>query len=295
MKSIRVYDLATGKFFEEKVYGGIWIQLLYRFAFLRRLLLPILTRREFSRFFGYFQGTSWSRFRIRSFVRRYRIRVDEFEPGPYQSFNDFFARSFKKDARLFVDEMNFPAPAEARYFALDSVKRTDSITIKGELLSLESLLLHPKWCEVFDEGPMLIARLCPVDYHRFHFPDSGRFEEFYRLHGAFNSVNPWAIAAVPKVLSTNERTVSILETEHFGRVAYVEVGAMMVGKIIQTHVLDQRFGRGSEKGYFHFGASTVILIGEKGRWKPDETLLKNTSDGIETYVKLGQRVGYGQV
>jgi phosphatidylserine decarboxylase len=88
----------------------------------------------------------------------------------------------------------------------------------------------------------------------------------------------------------NEREVSILETENFGKLAYVEVGATCVGKIKQTY-RGKAFARGDEKGMFLFGGSTVIVIGEKGRWDIDPKILEFTSQGIETYLKMGMALG----
>ncbi len=85
----------------------------------------------------------------------------------------------------------------------------------------------------------------------------------------------------------NERYVTILQTENFGRLAYIEVGAICVGKIVQSHPWKKPFSRGEEKGYFLFGGSTVILLGEKGLWKPSADMTSNTANGIETYLHIG--------
>ena len=148
----------------------------------------------------------------------------------------------------------------------------------------------PTWNQVFDGGPGFIARLCPVDYHRFHFPDRGRVLESWRIVGALHSVNPWALAFREDIFMINERQVTILETEHFGKLAYVEVGATCVGKIQQTHQ-DVEFERGAEKRMFLFGGSTVIVLGEAGKWAIDERLLKHTQEGVEAYLKMGQALG----
>jgi phosphatidylserine decarboxylase len=139
---------------------------------------------------------------------------------------------------------------------------------------------------------LLLARLCPVDYHRFHFPDNGQVVEDYRIHGLFHSVNPLALKVKPDIFIQNERHVTILDTENFGKLAYIEVGAICVGKIIQSTKLhpSKTFSRGDEKGYFLFGGSTVIVLGEKGKWKPSVDIVDNTHQGIETYLHLGTSV-----
>jgi phosphatidylserine decarboxylase len=113
---------------------------------------------------------------------------------------------------------------------------------------------------------------------------------FFPVPGAFDSVNPFALQFKNQIFIQNERYVSILQTENFGRLAYIEVGAICVGKIVQTHRWNKSFLRGEEKGYFLFGGSTVIVLGEKGAWKPSRDICTNTANGIETYLHLGQEV-----
>ena len=131
-----------------------------------------------------------------------------------------------------------------------------------------------------------------MDYHRYHFPDDGKIVDDYRVSGLYHSVNPLALKSKEDILITNERHVTILETKNFGKLAYIEVGAICVGKIIQSKPLDKgrEFARGEEKGYFLFGGSTVIVIGEKGKWKPSADILMNTKKGMETYLHLGMSV-----
>jgi phosphatidylserine decarboxylase len=139
----------------------------------------------------------------------------------------------------------------------------------------------------FQGGSLLIARLCPLDYHRFHYPDDGRTWDSYRVHGALHSVNPLALKFRSDIFFTNERQISLLDTRNFGRIAYIEVGALCVGKIVQSH-FQPEFKRGDEKGYFLFGASTVIVMGQAGAWKPAQDLLEQTAKKRETLVRLGE-------
>jgi phosphatidylserine decarboxylase len=141
---------------------------------------------------------------------------------------------------------------------------------------------------------LLLARLCPVDYHRYHYPDGGKTQKHYSIHGQYHSVNPTALRFKEDIFISNERRVSILETKNFGKLAFIEVGAVMVGKIVQTHDETKAFRRGQEKGYFLFGGSTVIVLGEPGLWTPSKDLLENTKNGIETYIQLGDAVAISQ-
>ena len=193
-------------------------------------------------------------------------------------------------ARPFAAGIEFPAPCDARYFAYDQLDADVDIPVKGSLFAAPALLAHNRWADTFSGGPGFIARLCPVDYHRFHFPDNGTVLDSWRIPGALHSVNPWALAFRGDIFMVNEREVTILETEHFGKLAFVDVGATCVGKIKQTYT-GTTFARGDEKGMFLFGGSTVIVLGEPGRWSILPEILSHTSDGVETYLKMGRTIG----
>jgi phosphatidylserine decarboxylase len=128
-----------------------------------------------------------------------------------------------------------PAFAEARYLAFESIHEDQVFPVKGGFLSAESLLGSHEKAAPFVGGPLLLARLCPVDYHRYHYPDAGRTLDAYTIQGQLHSVNPVALAQRGEIFIRNERRVSILETQHYGKLAYIEVGALCVGKIIQSY------------------------------------------------------------
>ena len=296
LRPIRFVDLDSGLVKEEQVYGGRWIKLLYGTS-LGRALSALIATPPVSRFYGWLQDRPASKKKVQPFIEQFDIQMEDFLPeegrpedDPYSTFNAFFTRRVTETARPFATGAVFPAPCDARYFAYDVLDDAVSIPVKGAFFKAGALLNHPEWNAVFDGGPGFIARLCPVDYHRFHFPDRGRVLASWRIPGALHSVNPWALAFRHDIFMVNERHVTILETEHFGRLAYVEVGATCVGKIQQTHE-GETFERGDEKGMFLFGGSTVIVIGERGRWTPDERILAHTKDGVEAYLKMGQAVG----
>ena len=277
----------------ELVYGAQAVRWLYGSS-AGSLMSRLLISKPISHVYGILQDSVWSHKKVRPFIQKFSIDMNEYIPedgrderDPYSTFNQFFIRRFKKGARKFNEEPStMPAFSEARYFGYESLSDEETIPVKGTYLGDKHLLDNTKWEEVFRDGPCLLARLCPVDYHRFHYPDKGRVLDYYPVRGVLHSVNPLALKKVPEIFCMNEREVTILETENFGRLAYVEVGAICVGKIVQSSDLKE-FNRGDEKGYFLFGGSTVIVLGEKGKWKPSEDILKYTKQGIETYLKLG--------
>ncbi|MBL4684727.1 MAG: phosphatidylserine decarboxylase [Nannocystaceae bacterium] len=293
---IRYTDLDTGAVQEEEVYGGFWVKLLYG-TWLGRFFSALIAAPPFSRLYGWLQDRAWSRRKVAPFIERFDIQMDDFLPeegrsaeSPFSTFNQFFTRRVTEAARPFAKAPSFPAPCDARYFAYAELNDDVSIPVKGAFFKASALLRNEEWQAHFEDGPGFIARLCPVDYHRFHFPDDGEVLASWRVAGALHSVNPWALAFRQDIFMLNEREVTILETEHFGKLAFIEVGATCVGKIKQTYT-DKRFSRGDEKGMFLFGGSTVIVIGEKGRWKIDPAILDNTAKHIETYLKMGRALG----
>ena len=299
LRPIRFVELDSGVVQEEQVYGGFWIKALYG-TFLGRAISALIAAPPFSRFYGWLQDRPKSKRKVKPFIEKFEIKMTDFLPeegrstdDPYSTFNQFFTRRVTETARPFAQGEAFPAPCDARYFAYASLDDEVSIPVKGSCFKASALLNHPKWNAVFEGGPGFIARLCPVDYHRFHFPDSGRMVDSWRIPGALHSVNPWALAFREDIFMINEREVTILETEHFGKLAYVEVGATCVGKIKQTHT-EETFERGDEKGMFLFGGSTVIVLGEPGKWAVDERILGYTEEGTEAYLKMGQALGRAQ-
>ena len=296
---IKYFNRMTGKNEIEKVYGDWFINFLYR-SVAGKQIGSAFTNKFFSKAYGALQDLPQSHKKVKPFVEKFNIPLEDYEPGSrpsldprdsYRSFNEFFIRKFKLGKRSFVTEPHrMAAFAEARYVGFESIDEKSKYPVKGSYLLAKDLIGNDQIASIFEGGPLMIARLCPVDYHRYHYPDNGKVVEHYPIAGAFDSVNPLALQYKNHIFIKNERYVSILQTENFGRIAYIEVGAICVGKIVQTHRWNKPFMKGEEKGYFLFGGSTVIIIGEKGAWKPSGDIMMNTKNGIETYLHLGQEV-----
>lgn len=295
---INFYNRVTQSVEREKVYGDKMVEWLYQ-THSGKALSHIICMAPVSKLYGALQDTNWSKGKIAPFIKTFNIPMDDYLPetqdteSPYSSFNQFFIRRFKEGKRTFVTDQNqMAAFSEARYFGYKSVHDEEVVPVKGANLKPKHLISNSLWEDVFQDGPLLLARLCPVDYHRFHYPDNGVVLDDYRVEGLLHSVNPLALKAKQDILITNERHVTIVETENFGKLAYIEVGAICVGKIVQSKPLvkGDKFIRGQEKGYFLFGGSTVIVVGEKGKWTPSEDILEFTKKGMETYLHLGMSV-----
>lgn len=289
--TIKYWDREHQRLAEEKVYGDEWIRLLYGYPTGVWFTDQCLVHPWISKAYGWLQSHSISRKKITPFVRRFSLNMDEYEEKKFSSFNDFFIRKFKPGRREFPAQANvLGSPAESRAFVFSENSVNEKHRLKGSWVSVAELLGHSAWVENFKNGGAIILRLCPVDYHRFHFPDSGKLLDSYTSHGKLHSVNPVALKGKPDILFTNERQVSILQTENFGKIAYIEVGALCVGRIVQSHE-SASFLRGEEKGYFLFGGSTLVLLTEPGKVEWDKELLEKTQEGIETFVKLGSPLG----
>ncbi len=295
---IQYYNRLTKKIDTEFVYGGGLVAWAYQNPVGFFLTEHILSKRWLSLLMGAYEDSQLSTRKIDTFVERYKIPMEDFEDTTYSSFNDFFIRKFKLGKRSF--EMNqkvFCAGAEARYLAFENVRiENQRFLVKGFEINLLELLKDEELAAEFDGGTFIIARLCPVDYHRFHFPISGSLIRHYRVPGYLHSVNPMAFESAPKVFLNNERQVAILENAEFGKVAMIEVGALGVGKIIQSAYstrdpLPIKFVKGQEKGYFLFGGSTVIWLIPKGKIKISQDLADNSAKGLETWIPLGGPLG----
>ncbi|MDZ4675984.1 MAG: phosphatidylserine decarboxylase [Oligoflexia bacterium] len=288
---IKFWNREQGRLETEQVYGDQIVRWLYETSYGQKIAERFLTRKIISKAYGFYQDSRLSQKAIAPFIQNFKIKMSEYENEHFKTFNDFFIRRFKPNVRPFAKSSSMPAFAEARYLAFEKIIADQKYPVKGDHLSAQALLDSEKLAEPFIGGPLLIARLCPVDYHRFHYPDDGTTNKTYRIEGTLHSVNPLALKYKSDIFCTNERHISILETTNFGKLAYIEVGAMAVGKIIQTHPSDQPYKRGDEKGYFLFGASTVILMGEPGRWKPDGDIIEQSKQNRESFIKLGSQIG----
>jgi phosphatidylserine decarboxylase len=242
-----------------------------------------------------YQNTSYSARNIEPFIRKYHIDMTEFEPGPFKSYADFFDRRFLPGKRHFPDSPGqMGAFAEARYLAWEKLEPEMEFPIKGHSLKPEILFGNAERAKEFEGGPVILARLSPMDYHHLHYVDGGRTIDTWRLGSRLWTVNPNALRNQPDILFRNERSVQLLETEHFGRLAMVEIGALSVGRIVQVHDIKKPFTRGAEKSMFKFGGSAVAFFGQPGRWQPEQDILRHTRNGQETLIRLGQPIARRQ-
>jgi phosphatidylserine decarboxylase len=288
--TISIYDRARGQIIAERVFGRAALTYLYHGEG-RWLVDRLLSRPLANSIYGQLQRAPLGQSRIRAFVDDLGIDASEAEKAleSYRTLDDFFTRRLRRGARP-IDETpeHLISPADGRVLV---IARLDGagLQVKGSRVSLEELLDSRGAAERYQAGAAFIVRLAPADYHRFHFPDSGVASKARSVGGRLHSVHPIALSAGAPSFR-NKRVLTYLDTDRFGRLALIDVGALCVGTIIQSYSPGP-VRRGQEKGYFRFGGSTVIVLAEPGRLRFDDDLIQNSAAGLETLVKMGTRIG----
>lgn len=263
-----------------------------RFLYYNKLGAPVLrliTRRWVSKLVGRYLDGRLSRRKIKKYVKKHGIDMSAFIEQDYRSFNDFFTRRVKPELRPFDFEPSaLCAPCDGK---LSAYTITDDLTfnVKGFDYTTETLLKNKELAARYAGGLCLVFRLAVTDYHRYHFFDGGTATGNTFIKGRLHTVQPAALQK-RRVFTENCREYTVLDTDNFGTAVQVEVGAMMVGRIVND-VKSGRFERGEEKGRFEFGGSTVILLLEKDRACIDDEFFVNTENDCETVVKCGEKIG----
>lgn len=254
-----------------------------------RGLLRLLVQPWVSKLGGRLLSTKLSCGLIGGFVRRNHIDLSQYERKDYKSYNDFFTRRIRDGMRPWdMDPSHLASPCDGK-LTVCPVTADGKLEVKGASYTAASLLRDAGLAERYYGGFVLVFRLTVDDYHRFFYIDDGLRSGNRTVTGVFHTVNPVAGERV-SVYKENHREYSLLKSEHFGTVLMMEVGALLVGRIVNRHGR-QRVRRGMEKGYFEFGGSTVVLIFEKGRIEVDGDIRRNSKEGIETIVRAGERIG----
>ena len=299
MKTLWYIDRLTGEEKQEKVYGDFFIQLFYGSNPLSRLfsslLLPLITRCPvLSKFYGMLQKTRLSRRKIAPFITRFSVDTSDFQDpvSSFATFNDFFIRRLKAASRpINTDPHVAILPADARYFVFPHIGNAEGFFVKGKKFSLATLIQDTLLADQFAHGVMVVARLAPVDYHRFHFPCDGFAHAPRHIPGLLHSVNPLALIKHAEILSQNRRMITQIDSPQFGSFLSIEVGAVCVGTIHQTFTPNRMQYKGAEKGYFSFGGSCLILLFKPDTIKLDTDLVAASSRGLEMLGKMGQSLG----
>lgn len=287
MTSIEYVDRETGARVTESVMGDKALRFAYETLLGRTLWTVLFGSRRISDWMGRKYDSPKSVKTIAKLASIPGCLPQEAEKpmDEYMSFNEFFTRKLKPEARPLGD--GIVSPADGRLMLYLDAGSDTPFPLKGATKSLKS---------VFDEDApvgrydIAVIRLAPVDYHRFHFPcDCMTLGDVRTIEGKYHSVNPIALLRYPDVYADNERQI-VKAHAAFGDFWLVDVGAFGVGTIVQTYRGDLH-RKGEEKGYFKFGGSTVMFIVPHGAVTFDEDLVRNSVGGLETRVKFGERIG----
>lgn len=254
-----------------------------------RRILRILTHPAISKACGAFLDSPFSRPLIALFVSANSIDMSEYVCDGFKCFNDCFARRIKPGMRpVDSDPSSFVAPCDGR-LTVYPVEKDLVIPVKQSSYSIPRLLHSKKLAARYDGGYCLVFRLCVDNYHRYIYFDNGVKGVNHFIKGKLHTVQPIALEKIP-VFTENCREFTVMNTENFGKVTQMEVGAMLVGKI-KNHHGRHAIKRGEEKGCFLYGGSTIILLVEKDRAVIDDAILKASAKGEETCVRLGEAIG----
>jgi phosphatidylserine decarboxylase len=292
--SIQYYERESGQLITEKVAGETWLVWLYNNPIGEATLWALAKRKLVSSIYGKMMDRTSSAKKIQPFIEDFDIDMSGAQEQEFRNFNDFFTRKLKDNARPIDTSFNVVvSPADGKILAYANISNSDFI-IKGFRFDVSTFLDNPVLAQKYREGALLIIRLAPVDYHRFHFPVSGNLTPDTKIEGDYYSVNPFALRKKAEILCLNKREYTVLSNSLFGDVIMAEVGATMVGSIVQTYK-GSSVRKGEEKGFFKFGGSTVVLLFEKSKIYIDQDILINTANGYETAVKMGESIGNASI
>jgi len=295
MKSTVVYDRARSCDLPEKVLGDALLRFAYQSSCGKVLHFGLFAFSLCSRLLGVYANSSLSRRRIPGTIEELGIDLSEVEipEGGFANFNDFFTRKLKPGARSLPEQAGLLlSPADCRMLVYPELSGGTCIPVKGASFTVAELLgtKDKALADNFDGGAICVCRLCPADYHRFHFPADGEMLKTWRQKGKYHSVHPIALRQKLRVFSENLRQISLLQLDDFGLASFIEVGAFAVASIQQTFKGDN-FKRGQEKGLFAFGGSTIIMIFQAGKVKFSDDLVEKSRENIECLVKMGEEIG----
>ena len=242
---------------------------------------------------------------IRSFAKAYGVSLDEYERqsfNAYESFNDFFTRELKDEARP-IDATNngIVSPADGVISQLGQIEEAKLLQAKGRYYEIGQLLANTDDGDYFADGSFATVYLAPSNYHRVHMPFAGTLTTTRYVPGTLFSVNNSTAANVPDLFARNERLVCMFDTE-YGKAAVVMVGAMIVagietvatGKITRTKDIqeqqhDMKLEKGDELGRFYLGSTAIVILPKaaKAAWQ----------EGISANIKveMGELLGLANV
>ena len=291
---IEYFNRYTGRIETEDVYGQSFLRWTYSNPVGRLSLHALVKRAAFSRWYGRRMDRPSSRGKVLPFIARYGVDAREFldRAESFNTFNEFFYRKLKPGTRPIDPRPEVAVfPADGRHLGFQDLSKAEGIFVKGAVFDLPALLQDQSLAAKYKRGSIVLSRLCPVDYHRFHFPVAGVPSKPKLINGPLYSVNPIALRRNIHIFSENRRALCRIQSPEFGEVLMLEIGATCVGSFEYTFSPDQPVTKGAEKGFFKFGGSSIMTIFEPDRLRLDDDLVSNSVEGRELYARVGDHMG----
>jgi phosphatidylserine decarboxylase precursor len=163
--------------------------------------------------------------------------MNDFEPSDinaYSNFEDFFVRHHTAESRPVAEKENSSRAvvvADSRVVVYNTVTETKKLWIKGRDFNITNLVMDTQLGALFTDGAVASFRLSPQDYHRYHSPVTGTIKQYRSLPGDYYQVDPVALRSKVNILTSNARDFVVIESEEFGDVLFVAIGATNVGKV----------------------------------------------------------------
>jgi len=287
-------DRRSGRTRQDPIYRASLLDRMHNSSSGWLLTRLILSRKSVSRFYAWVNRRRWSARKIPGFVRSMGVDMDESVRAVegFDNFGDFITREIDMSRRPIAPGPGVcVAPADGRILAYPLVGEETRFTLKHAGFDLRTLLRDDELAGRYVDGSMIISRLYLADYHHFHFPADGIAGAARSIPGRYYATTRYSRRWVVPYLAENHRQITLFESEHFGRIAIVEVGAFTIGSIRQRFQPGRRVSKGDHKGLFELGGSVVVLLFERGAIRLDADLCENTRAGMETFVRLGESIG----
>jgi len=287
-------DRRSGQRRTDPIYAAAFLDWCYNTPIGASLTRALLSRRFVSKVYGWYYRLPCTRRRIAPFAETMGVNLTELvQPlASFRTFGDFITRSIDLAHRpIDPDPRACVSPADGRMMAYQAFDGDTPLRVKGGLFDLGALLRDETLSRRYARGSVVIVRLYLADYHHFHFPDAGIPGEPRTVAGRYFAVSPYARRWSVPFYGENHRLVTLFDSDHFGRLAMIEIGSFTVGSVREAFVPHARVAKGAHKGYFELGGSVVVLLFEPGTILVDHDLCENTRSGIETYVRMGEAIG----
>lgn len=256
-----------------------------------RMVLKLLVQPRVSKAAGRFLSSGASRFLVPYYIHKHKIDMSDIDVPPegFSSFNNFFTRKRRRGSFDAADG-HVVSPCDG-WLSVVRIRENTILNVKNTGFTLKDLLKDGELAERFGGGIALVFRLTPANYHRYCYVVDGKVLLSRKVRGVLHCVRPIALRTFP-VFAQNSREYQVLETEGFGTVVQMEIGALLVGKIQNKAVPSKGVPvkKGQEKGYFEFGGSTILLLFQENMVRVSGKLHERSNGDGEVPVRLGDLV-----